>query len=139
VAVALALGSCTGEGKSTATASYPRIGIYISVERVVSAARPGAERRVVLHRPKQSAATFDLPPEPGPPLRLNLYGEPISRVFLKDRLGVYALDVRTAQLDPVAGEACACGHGTFRGSFDQDDRQVWRFIPSRERPEREVD
>jgi hypothetical protein len=138
VALGLALASC-GRAGTTATASYPGVGVYISVRRETGGPSGTALRRLVLHRPKESPVTFELPPEPAGPLRLNLYGQPTLRVFLRDRLGVYALDVRKAQLDPVEGQACACGPGTFLGSFDEDGRGVWRFIPSREREERSVE
>ena len=137
-AAGLGLVSCVGAGRSTATASYPALGVYISVRLTDDGGPAGVRRNVVLHRPKEAAVTLDLPVEPGPVSPVNLYGEPNRRLVLKDRRGVYALDVKAARLDPM-GDACACGYGPFLGVFDHDERGAWRFIPSRDRPERKIE
>jgi hypothetical protein len=134
----LGFASCVGGGRSTATASYPALGVYISVRLTDDGGSAGPRRDVVLRRRNESAVILDLPREPGPPSPVNLYGEPNRRIVLKDRRGVYALDVKAARLDPFE-DACHCGYGPFLGVFDRDERGAWRFIPSRERAEAKLE
>ena len=130
--------SCVGGGRSTATASYPSLGVYISVRLTDDGAPAGPLRDVVLRCPNESAVTLDLPREPGPPSPVNLYGDPDRRIVLRDRRGVYALDIKAARLDAIE-DACHCGYGRFLGVFDRDERGAWRFIPARERAEAKLE
>ena len=130
--------SCVGAGRSTATASYPALGVYISVRLTDDGTPAGPRRDVVLHRPGERPITLDLPRDPGPLSPVNLYGEPHRRIVLKDRRGVYALDIKTAQFDAIE-DACHCGYGPYLGVFDRDERGAWRFIPARERAEAKLE
>src|SRR5437762_10437119 len=110
-------GSCNPEMDKENAVSLPG-GMVLSIHRTPLQGRPSEHKRVaVLSSRETKLASWDLFPDTGGTLRINVYMLERGKILLRDRVSTYEIDLSSKSMTEVEGRIAK---GKYLGCFDQD-------------------
>jgi len=126
------IGSCSPKIDKQNAVDLPG-GLGLSIERTpLRGGLPEHKRVAVLFSRQKKLASWDMFPDTGGTLRINVYQLDKGLILLRDRVSGYEIDPSSRSMAEAGGRIAK---GKYLGCFDQDPKGTWRFLSAKQRPE----